>query len=254
MTPTDLGEAQELSAEERPSPLRRWTIRVLVVLVALALVMIVPGPVFRAVHADAARKLVDQVATGRPELLAKQDEFRSPLADLGAPVRSWTQVSCWLSPRYSDGDGEQDVVMFYWQRCSLLAYEIYPSPSGASGAEDVADLLGGDTAGSPSCSEILHDVLTPDYGAGRPAEYGTALWWVNPDGDPPAEHPDSCAVPTPDDPAAARVTPGVGGPMAAETYVVYRVSSPESSVDVGCERRLPWVLSCAGEPPGFPVL
>ncbi|GAB3754200.1 hypothetical protein GCM10028864_33700 [Microlunatus parietis] len=225
----------------------------IIVVVASALVMIIPGPIFRAVHSSAARKLVDEVATGRPELLAKQDEFRSPLADLGVPARTWTQVSCWLSPRYSDGDGEQDVVMFYRQQCSLVAYEIYPSP-GAGGAEVVAAQLGGNTAGTPTCSEILFDVLMPDYGASRPSEYAAALWWVDPGGEPPVDQPDRCAVPTPDDPGAARVTPGVDRPVTAETFVVYQVRSPVNSVDVGCERRLPWIFACAAEPPGFPVL
>ena len=237
------------------SPLRRWTTRVLVVLVALALIVLVPGPVFRIVHSNAARQLVDEVATGREELLAKQDEFRSPLVGLGDPVRSWTQASCWLSPRYSDGDGEQGLVMFYWQECSLVAYEVYALPPDLGGAADVVGLLGGHIADAdPGCSRTLFDVLTPDYGASPRSEYATALWWVNPGGEPPADQPDRCAVPAPDAPGAARVTGGVDGPMTAETYVVYQVRSPSSAVGVGCERRLPWIFSCTAEPEGFPVL
>lgn len=208
----------------------------------------------RGHHFDAARQLVDEVATGREEVLAKQDEFRSPLVDLAAPVRSWTQVSCWLSPRYSDGDGEQDLVMCHWQQCSLVAYEVYALSPEAGGVADVAELLGGDTVGSPTCAEALFDVLTPDYGASRPSEYATELWWVNPSGEPPADQPNRCAVPAPDAPDAAHVVRGVDGPMTAETYVVYQVRSPVSAVDVGCERRLPWNFSCAAEPQGFPVL
>ncbi|TYL51529.1 hypothetical protein FXB39_09675 [Nocardioides sp. BGMRC 2183] len=234
--------------------MRRWVTRGVVVAVALGLVVFVPGPVFRAIHSHAAGELVDDVATGRTELLAKQDEFRAPLAGLGDPARSWTQVSCWLSPRYSDGDGEQDVVMFYWQECSLLAYEVYALPADAGDASEVAEGLGGSTAGDPTCSEILFDVLTPDYGASRPSEYAAALWWVDPHGEPMAGHPDSCAVPSPDDSDAARVTRDVDEPTTAEAYVVYQVRSPIEAVDVGCDRRLVWIFSCVAEPEGFPML
>ncbi|ASO21774.1 hypothetical protein AHOG_20785 [Actinoalloteichus hoggarensis] len=224
------------------------------VLVVLALIVFVPGPVFRLIHFDNARQLVDEVSTGRAELLSMQDEFRSPIASLGSPARSWTQVSCRLSPRYSDGDGEQGVVMFYRQGCSLVAYEIYALPPDAGGAADVAEILGGRFAGTPACFRILFDVLTPDYGASASSEYATALWWTDPHGEPPAEQPDRCALPTPDDPGAAHVERGVEGPMTAETYVVYQVRSPVSAVDVGCERRLSWLAPCRGEPQGFPAL
>lgn len=235
------------------SPLRRWATSVLAVLVALVLIVLVPGPVFRVIHSNAARQLVADVATGRAELLAKQDEFRSPLVGLGAPVRSWTQPSCWLTPRYSDGDGEQGVVMFYWQECSLVAYEVYALSPEAGRAADTVELLGGHLTDTPSCSEVLFDVLAPDFGASRRTEYATALRWVNLGGKPPADQPDRCTVPVPDRTEAAHVVEGVDGPMTAKTYVVYEVSSPVSAVDVGCERRLPRFFTCAAEPQGFPV-
>lgn len=214
----------------------------------------VPPPVFRAIHTHGAQQLVDELATGRAELLAAQDEFRSPVQRLGAPIRSWTQVSCWLSPRFSDGDGEQDVVMFYWQQCALMAYEIYPVPAESSGASEVAEILGGHISGNaPSCSAILFDVLSPDYGASRADEYGPALWWSDPRGEPPADQPDRCTLPDPDGRNAAHVVRDLDGSAAAGPYVVYQVRSPTGSVDVGCERRLPWIFSCAAEPDGFPV-
>lgn len=232
------------------SSLRRW---MLGILVALALIAFVPGQVFRIIHVDNARQLVADISTGRAELLAKQDEFRSPIMSLGTAIRAWTQVSCWLSPRYSDGDGEQDVVMFYWQECSLMAYEIYALPPPAGDAAHVAERLSGHIVGAPTCAEILFDVLTPDYGASRPSEYATALWWVNPAGEPPADQPDRCALPRPGDSDNAHLESTADGPMIAKTYVVYQVRSPVRTVDVGCERRLSWLAPCAGEPPGFPV-
>lgn len=248
-----MDDAQEPAGTAPRSLRHRWAAGVLVALAVLALIVFVPGPVFRVMHSNAAQKLVDEVASGRAELLAKQDEFRSPLEGLGEPVRSWSQVSCWLSPRYSDGDGEQDVVMFYWQQCSLDAYEVFALPPDAGDAAEVAFRLGGKTAGTPTCSEILFDVLTPDYGASRASEYAAALWWVDSQGEPPADQPDWCTVPSPGASNTTRVVRDLDGPMNADAYIVYQVRSPVTGVDVGCEHRLPWIFSCASEPEGFPV-
>lgn len=118
----------------------------------------------------------------------------------------------------------------------------------------MAQRLGGHTAGAPTCSEILFDVLTPDYGASRSSEYATALRWIDPDGEPSADQPDRCAVPTPDEPGSTHVRRDADGPMVAENYVVFRVRSPVKPVDVGCERALSWFGPCRGERQGFPVL
>ncbi|MDO3338913.1 hypothetical protein ABFW00_12370 [Mycobacteroides abscessus] len=253
-----MGDGQEPADVEATavpwSPRRRRTFGVLSGVVVLALLVFVPGPVSGILKANNARQLVDDVSTGRAKLLAKQDEFRPPLASLGNPARSWTQVSCWMSPRYSDGDGEQDVVMFYWQQCALLAYEIYALPPDAGDAAQVAQRLRGHSAGEPSCAEPLFDVLTPDVGASRIDEFATGLWWMNPEGVPPSHQPDRCTMPTPDDPDTAHTQIGIDARLGADAYVVYQVRSPVSMVDVGCDRRLSWLAPCRGEPEGFPTL
>lgn len=235
---------------------RRWTVGALStlgILVVLALVAFVPGPIFRIIQTNSAHQLVADVAAGREELLAEQDEIRAPLADLGEPVRAWTQVSCWLAPRYSDGDGEQNMIMFYWQECALVSSEIYPVPPELRDGTDVAFRLGSRAAGEGTCDVTLYGVLTPDVAASTADEYATELRWVDPESDPPSDQPFRCDLPTPDDPEAAHVTIDVDEPMTADSYVVYQVRSPIGQADVGCERALTWLAPCAGEPDGFPA-
>lgn len=238
----------------RPMTARQRMAIAIAALVVLALVVFVPGPVFRVIHTEDAHRLVDEQAQMRAQLARVQDRVRAPLEGIGEPARSWTQVSCWLSERYSDGDGEQDVVMFYWQQCSLVGYELYPLPPEIDTGARAASLFGGSTAGDPTCAEILFDVLTPDYGASNADEYAASLWWIDPGGDPPADQPDRCRLPEPGGSDAARVASDVDEPLTASSYLLYTVSSPVRMVDVGCDHRWPWILSCAGEPEGFPAL
>lgn len=235
-------------------PWRRRAAAVAILAVVLLLVAVMTGQVFRMIHANDARGLVEKVAGERAAVLAMADEVRGPLAGLGDPARSWSQVECWTVPRYSDGDGAR-VVMRYQQECMAAAYDVYPLAPDAGGPADVARRLGGKIAdGELTCDETLFDVLTPDVGANRPSEYGTALWWVEPGGGPSADGSDSCRLPEPGDPRTARAEITADGPLSADAYVVFVTMSPISAVDVGCDRRLPWLVLCAGEPEGFPVL
>lgn len=219
----------------------------------LALIVLVPGPVVRTLHTKAARGLVEEIASGREELLAGQEEFRAPLEVLGDPVQSWTTVSCTLAPRYSDGDGESDIVMSYRQRCALVATEIYPTPPGAGDIEQVSRLLGARVVREPTCSQSLHDVLPGDGRASNPRAYSASLWWVDPDGVPPDRFPDSCALPTPDSSDPDVLVRGIDGPAPAGPVVAFSVRSPSDSVGVGCERGLSRIYRCEGKPEGFPV-
>lgn len=236
------------------SPLRRWTLGALSAVIILALIAFVPGPILRNLDIKNAHQLVDEVATGRAELLAKQNEIHSPLTNLGDPVRSWTQVSCWLQPRYSDGDGEQDIIMFYWQECALVAYEIYPLPTDVGSAAEAAASLGGRTLGVTTCNETLYEVLSPEVFDSGTDEYATFLQWMNPEGEPPPDQPERCTLPTPDDPDTAHVNSDIDEPLTANSYVVYEVRSPVSATDVGCEQPITWMGPCTGEPKGFPTL
>ncbi|MFI6346406.1 hypothetical protein [Streptomyces sp. NPDC050560] len=233
---------------------RRWTVGVVTAVVLLGLAVFVPGPIFRAVHMHSAHKLVDEVATGRAELLATQDEIRSPIERLGTPVRSWSEVSCWLAPRYSDGDGEQGLVMFYRQECALVAYEIYALSPDAGDAAQVAARLRGHVSDNPTCGEPILGTLTPDFGASRVDEYDAELWWIDPDATAPADQPERCTLPKPGDADTARVETGVDEPLAADAYILFQVRSPIQSVDVGCERWFAWLGSCMGKPHGLPSL
>lgn len=224
-------------------------------LVLLGLIAFAPGPILRIIHTNSAHALVDGLPAERETLLAKQDEFRAPLAQLGDPVRSWTDVGCTLAPRYSDGDGEQDVVMFYWQQCTLQATEIYPVPDELTDGASVAAWLGGHTAGDPTCGELMFDVLTPDVGVGGPDDYTASLWWVDPDGTAPEDQPDRCDLSTPGGPRTAHTTIDVDEPMTAGSYLVYSVQSPVAVARVGCDNAMgTWLGGCVGEPDGFPVM
>ncbi|QMU98205.1 hypothetical protein FVO59_14170 [Microbacterium esteraromaticum] len=252
-----MDETQEPGAQEAEpwSPRRRWLAGIIVVLVLIGLFAFAPGPILRIIHTNSAHELVDRLPAERDMLLAKQDEFRAPLKKLDDPVRSWTEVGCSLVPRYSDGDGEQDVVMFYWQQCWLQAMELYPVPEGLTDGASVAAWLGGHTAGDPTCGELLFDVLTPEAGAVGPHEYTPVLWWVDPDGTPPEDEPDRCALAAPGGPHTAHVTVDVDEPMTAESYLVYTVRTPFAATRVGCDNAMSsWLGGCVGEPDGFPVM
>lgn len=237
------------------SPVLRWATGAVAVLVLLALAVIVPGLVSSgADHRRSAHQLVDEVAAGRAELLAKQDEIRSPIKSLGVPVRAWSAVSCWITPRHSDGDGERDVVVFYWQRCALVAYEIYPLPTDAGDIAEVAADLGGSTRGDASCADTIYDVLTPELGASSADEYAAELRWVDPDGAAPADEPEHCALPAPDDADTAHIEMSTDEPLVADAYLLYQVTSPVRSVDVSCDHGSAWSGSCTGEPEGFPSM
>lgn len=237
------------------SPRRRFLTGTIVVLVLVGLIAFAPGPILRIIHTNSAHQLVDSLPAERDALLAKQDEFRAPLEQLGDPVRSWTEVACSLAPRYSDGDGEQDVVMFYWQQCWLQATELYPVPDELTDGASVAAWLGGHTAGDSTCGQLLFDVLTPDAGAVGPTEFTPVLWWIDPDGTPPEDEPDRCALATPGAPNTAHTTVDVDGPMTAGSYLVYTVRTPFAATGVGCDDAMgTWLGGCVGEPDGFPAM
>ncbi|MCR8944040.1 hypothetical protein NW249_18100 [Streptomyces sp. OUCMDZ-4982] len=249
------GQAAPRTAMVPWSRRRRWTVGVIAALVVLGLVVFVPGPLFRADHLRSAHELVDEVAAGRAELLAEQSEIRSPIENLGTPIRAWDEVSCWLEPRTSDGDGEQGVVVFYWQACALTAYEIYALPPDAGDVTQVAASLRGHVRNDPTCAEPIFDALTPDFGDSRDDEYAAALWWFDPDGTPPDYQPERCTLPSPGDTGTAYLATSVDEPLAdGGDYIVFEVRSPIQSVDVGCERWFAWLGTCTDEPEGFPSL
>ncbi|WP_324011515.1 hypothetical protein [Microbacterium sp. JZ37] len=237
------------------SPRRRRLTGTLLVLILVGLVAFAPGPILRIIHTNNAHQLVDSLPAERDTLLAKREEFRAPLEQLGAPVRSWTEVACSLAPQYSDGDGEQDIVMFYAQQCSLRSIELYPVPDELTDGASVAAWLGGHTAGDPTCSELIFDVLTPDAGAVGPDAYTPDLWWIDPDGAPPEDEPDRCMLAAPGGPRTAHTTVDVDEPLTASSYLVYTVWAPVTATDVGCDYAMSsWLGGCVGEPHGFPVV
>lgn len=252
-TATDAGTPVLISSAPW-SPRRRRFVGAVSVFALLAVIALAPDPILRVINTNNAHRLVDELAQEQAGLLSRQSQIRGPIRGLGAPARSWTEVSCWLTPRYSDGDGEQDLIMFYWQECALVAYEIYPLAPGAGDAAEVAARLGGHTAGTPTCAETLFDVLSPDIGAGGKDDYATSLWWTTPSGDPPAHQPTRCALPSPEDPDSTLVSMGVDKPLTADAYVVYRVRSPVRATEAGCRHAFTWLAPCTGKPDGFPVV
>jgi hypothetical protein len=245
----------ETQKAEPWSPRRRWLTGTFAVLVLVGLVAFAPGPVLRIIHTNNAHQLVDALPAEREGLLAMQNEFRAPLQQLGSPVRAWTEVACSLAPRYSDGDGEQDVVMFYWQQCSLQATELYAVPDEFEDGASVAAWLGGNTANNPTCGMIVFDVLSPDAGAVGLDEYAPGLWWVDPAGTPPEDQPDRCELAAPAGSDTAHTTVYVDEPLTAGSYLVYTVRTPVAVTRVGCDNAMSsWLGGCVGEPDGFPVV
>ncbi len=250
---TDSGEERDVSEGSRTSPRRllAWTVGVTA---ALALFVYVPGPVATVLHKRDAAQLVDQVADQRTAALQRAETARSALAPLGSPVRSWSSVNCEVRPRYSDGDGEQGVVVRYQQACEPMVREIYALPSGRSTVADAAALLKGRLSESErTCDEPIYDVLDLRLGEIDADGYAMALRWVGRQGK--SSHGDvSCALPVPNDDGATRVEMIVDEPLTADAYVVFSVFGETVLSNIGCERSVGWLGSCTDPPEGAPYL
>lgn len=234
-------------------PRRPVVVTSLAVVAALGLLLtFVPGWAFSTYHKHAAGELVERTQHRLPDVLAVTARARADLTPLGAPVRSWSEVSCSLDPRYSDGDGERDVVMFYYQVCTPAVFEIYALPADHDSLEQTAALLHGRLdSGEHDCDEPILDVV--DEGQ-VDADDRIELEWVQPAANPSAAGDTGCSLPDPGADDVARVTKTTDRPLSADSYVVLSVFGGSDQVSVGCRRNVRWLGSCTAPPKGAPYL
>lgn len=232
---------------------RRIAIRAVAVVVACGLLVFAPGPVLTALHKREAAQLIDRVDDRRAEVLARHREARRVLAELGDPVQSWSQISCRLQPRYSDGDGEHDTVVFYYQSCAPLVREIYALPPRYRSLKKASALLGGRLGRwEPDCYEPILDVAELRLGQVDSEGFSMALDWVDPTGS--AADGTACLLPSPESSNATRVELVADGALTKTAHVVFTVFGEAEMVDIGCRRNVGWIGVCTGAPKGAPYL
>ena len=233
---------------------RGWAAGALVIAALLALVVFAPGWALRAYQKHQADELIDRVDGQRADVLERAEQAGAVLEVLGAPVRSWSEIGCSLRPRYSDGDGEQDVVVLYYQACVPVAVEVYALPAEHRTLKQAAALLQGRVGHwTPTCNEPLLDVLELGFGEIDESGYSMDLRWIEPSSDE-ASRADDCLLPAPGEGDTVRTRRVADGQLTAQTYVVLIVRGGGGEVRVGCERQVGWIGSCTDTPEGAPYL
>lgn len=252
--PERIGDPEASAGGEKPERSgRRIAAWAVAIAVALGLFVFAPGPVLTVLHKREAAQLVDRVDERRTEVLERAEEGRAALAPLGAPVRSWSEVRCALRPRYSDGDGEQNVVVFYYQSCAPVVREIYALPQRHRSLKKASALLNGRTGHwKPDCYEPILDVIDLRMGQVDADGFSMALDWIDLAGS--AADGSGCQLPSPEAETATRIQMSADGPLTESTYVVFTVFGEAEMVDIGCRRNVGWIGVCTAVPKDAPYL
>lgn len=205
-------------------------------------------------HEDEARAVVAKGDAQRAQVASARDRLRPRIHGLGAPVRSWSAVSCGLGH-----DDAGWIVQSYHQSCRAVAIDLYAA-DGLSAAQAARAL--GATERDPGLDICPAALEVPGLAAALGASGSSApsdssgpsvgIAWHP--ADPPATE-EYCAPPAPhdhgDDPTDAYVDRTVDLPTTADAYVAVTVSIELDDVDLGCH---PWKIPFCEEPVGSPVL